>query len=116
MLAPFYGSFFSLAFCFQSPTRGRKSLESHMAKSQKQAKKSPVVKGQARPFCQNGPRVLPQLSPAVMAHTLVDGEISSSRSKWVNGTVLHYCFFTSGHFEVPRAQADAVRKAFAKWK
>jgi hypothetical protein len=88
----------------------------HMAKSQKQAKKSPVVKGQARPFCQNGPRVPPQLSPAVMADPLRARAILSSRSKWVNGTVLHYCFFTSGHFEVPKAQADAIRKAFAKWK
>lgn len=87
-----------------------------MAKSQKQAKKSPVVKGQARLFCQNGPRVPPQLSPAVMADPLRARAILASRSKWVNGTVLHYCFFTSGHFEVPRAHADAVRKAFAKWK
>ena len=37
-------------------------------------------------------------------------------SKWVNHTVLHYCFFTSGHFAVPKAQADAVRQAFATWK
>ncbi len=38
-------------------------------------------------------------------------------SKWANGTVLHYCFFKGGsHFSVPKAQADAVRGAFAKWK
>ena len=37
-------------------------------------------------------------------------------SKWVNQTVLHYCFFKSGHFAVPKAQADAVRQAFATWK
>src|SRR5206468_27356 len=30
--------------------------------------------------------------------------------------VLHYCFFTSGHFAVPKAQASAVRQAFATWK
>jgi hypothetical protein len=34
----------------------------------------------------------------------------------VNGTVLHYGFFTTGHFSVPKIQADAVRGAFAKWK
>jgi hypothetical protein len=34
----------------------------------------------------------------------------------VNGTVLHYCFFTTGHFAVPKVQANAVRDAFAKWK
>jgi hypothetical protein len=43
--------------------------------------------------------------------------IVSTRSKWVNGTVLHYCFFGGGsHFAVPRVQADAIRDAFAKWK
>jgi len=30
--------------------------------------------------------------------------------------VLHYCFFTSGHYSVPKVQADAIRAAFAKWK
>ncbi len=41
----------------------------------------------------------------------------STRSKWVNGTVLHYCFFGGGsHFSVPKVQADAIRGAFAKWK
>jgi hypothetical protein len=39
-----------------------------------------------------------------------------TKSKWANGTVLHYCFFTGGHFSVPKKQADAVREAFAKWK
>ncbi len=43
--------------------------------------------------------------------------ILSIRSKWVNGTVLHYCFFGGGsHFSVPKVQADAIRDAFAKWK
>jgi len=34
----------------------------------------------------------------------------------VNGTVLHYCFFTSGHFNVPNTQANAIRNAFNQWK
>jgi hypothetical protein len=42
--------------------------------------------------------------------------ILSTTSKWVNGTVLHYCFFTSGHFSTPKKQADAVRNAFTEWK
>jgi hypothetical protein len=42
--------------------------------------------------------------------------ILSTSNKWANGTVLHYCFFTSGHFAVPKKQADAVRAAFAEWK
>jgi hypothetical protein len=39
-----------------------------------------------------------------------------TQTKWVNGTVLHYCFFTSGPYTVPPAQADVVRNAFATWK
>ncbi|MCC8940770.1 hypothetical protein H8A99_31105 [Bradyrhizobium sp. Arg68] len=42
--------------------------------------------------------------------------IIGTRTKWVNGTVLHYCFYTAGHFAVPTTQADAVREAFKKWK
>jgi len=42
--------------------------------------------------------------------------ILAGRTKWVNGTLLHYCFFTSGHFSVPKVQADAVRKAIATWE
>ena len=48
---------------------------------------------------------------APRAHTILSGG-----SKWLNQTVLHYCFFKSGHFSVPKAQADAVRQAFATWK
>src|SRR5258708_36007835 len=70
----------------------------------------------AKPLCQNLPRTIRQLSPAVMATPLRAAAILSTQSKWVNGTVLHYCFFTAGHFSVPKVQADAVRGAFAKWK
>ncbi|HTJ31221.1 MAG TPA: hypothetical protein VL346_12010 [Acidobacteriaceae bacterium] len=42
--------------------------------------------------------------------------ILGTQSKWANGTVLHYCFFTSGHYSVPKVQAAAIRGAFAKWK
>jgi len=39
------------------------------------------------------------------------------RSKWLNGTVLHYWFFGAGsQFSVPKVQANAVRDAFRKWK
>ncbi len=51
-----------------------------------------------------------------MADPLRARAILATQSKWVNGTVLHYCFFKSGHFSVPKTQADAVRDAFAKWK
>lgn len=73
-------------------------------------------KGQQRPLCKNLPRVLPTLRPSVTADPLRAHAIISTQSKWLNGTVLHYSFFTAGHFAVPKIQADAVRGAFAKWK
>src|SRR5438067_11936699 len=71
---------------------------------------------QSRSFCRMLPRTVPQLRPAVMADPRRAAAIISTNSKWVNGTVLHYCFFTKGHFAVPAKQADAVRGAFKKWK
>src|SRR5438874_7746540 len=62
------------------------------------------------------PRTAPQLRPPVMADPRRAAAIISTNSKWVNGTVLHYYFFTKGHFTVPAKQADAVRAAFRKWK
>jgi hypothetical protein len=70
-----------------------------------------------KPLCRNLARPVPQLPPAVMANTRRAAAILSTNSKWVNGTVLHYCFFGGGgHFSVPKVQADAIRGAFAKWK
>jgi len=70
-----------------------------------------------KPLCRNLPRPVPQLSPSVMADPRRAAAILLTRSKWVNGTVLHYCFFAGGsHFSVPKVQGDAVRDAFAKWK
>jgi hypothetical protein len=69
-----------------------------------------------KPLCRNLPRPVRPLPPAVMADPRRAAAILSTNSKWVNGTVLHYCFFAAGHFSVPKKQADAVRGAFAKWK
>jgi hypothetical protein len=74
-------------------------------------------KRNTKPLCRNLPRPIPQLSPAVMADPRRAAAIVLTRSKWVNGTVLHYCFFgDESHFSVPKVQADAIRGAFAKWK
>jgi len=71
----------------------------------------------SKPLCRNLPRPVPRLSPAAMADSRRAAAILSTRSKWANGTVLHYCFFAAGsHFSVPKVQADAIRGAFAKWK
>src|SRR6266550_3263170 len=72
--------------------------------------------GQTRPFCRMLPRTTPPMRPAVAADPLRAAAIIATNSKWVSGTVLHYCFFTKGHFAVPAKQADAVRGAVKKWK
>src|SRR5258708_2060634 len=82
----------------------------------KQSNKAVPSNRLAKPLCGNLPRPVRQLHPTVMANPLRAAAIISTQSKWVNGTVLHYCFFTAGHFSVPKIQADAVREAFAKWK
>jgi hypothetical protein len=69
-----------------------------------------------KPLCKNLPRIPRQLSPAVTVNPLRAFAILSTQSKWVNGTVLHYCFFTSGHYSVPKMQANAIRGALVKWK
>jgi hypothetical protein len=70
-----------------------------------------------KPFCRNLARPAPDLPSHVLADPRRAAAILSSKSKWVNGTVLHYCFFGGGsHYSVPKVQADAVRDAFAKWK
>ena len=70
-----------------------------------------------KPFCRNLPRPVPQLPPSVAEDPRRARAILNSGSKWVNGTVLHYCFFGGGsHFSVPKIQADAIRAAFGKWK
>jgi hypothetical protein len=69
-----------------------------------------------KPLCLNAPRPVPPLAPHVAADPHRASAILVSRSKWANGTVLHYCFFTKGKYKIPKAQADAVRNAFRKWK
>ncbi len=70
-----------------------------------------------KPFCRNLPRTLPPLPAAVAADPRRARAILNTRFKWLNGTVLHYCFFVGGsHYSVPKVQADAIRGAFTKWK
>lgn len=70
-----------------------------------------------KPFCRNLPRPVPRLPPEVAADPRRSAAILSTQSKWMNGTMLHYCFFGgNSHYAVPKKQADAVREAFAKWK
>ena len=88
-------------------------------KSQKKVPYKPARKAAstAKPFCSNLPRPKPQLPEAVMNDVRRASAILSTRSKWANGTVLHYCFFTgNSHYAVPQVQANAIRQAFDAWK
>jgi hypothetical protein len=70
-----------------------------------------------KPLCTTAPRPSPALPAAVASDTRRVRAILNGRAKWLNGTVLHFCFFKgSSRWAVPKAQADAVRQAFATWK
>lgn len=76
-----------------------------------------TAKHAVKPMCRNLPRPVPQFSSAVTANPRRLAAIVLGKSKWMNGTVLHYCFFSGTcRFAVPKVQANAVREAFAKWK
>ncbi len=70
-----------------------------------------------KPLCSNLPRPVPHLDESVNANPRRARAILAGNSKWMNATVLHYCFFGTGsRYSVPKIQADAVRQAFAAWK
>jgi hypothetical protein len=60
-------------------------------------------------YCDVKPQAAPVLDPGLAPERA--GAILLTRSKWVNGTVLHYHFVDG-----PAAQQEAVRKAFNEWK
>lgn len=62
-----------------------------------------------RAHCDVRPQTRPVLRPDLSPRR--DRLIRLLRLKWVNGTVLHYCFFGA-----PAPQKEAVRKAFQEWK
>ena len=66
------------------------------ASNTKLPKKAGAIKGN-RPLCSTAPRAAPRLSDAVMGDARRARAIVQSRAKWLNGTVIHYCFFTGGH-------------------
>jgi hypothetical protein len=87
------------------------------ARRRSRSKKPAPSKAGTKPFCRNLPRRLPDLPAHVLADPPRARAILATKSKWLNGTVLHYAFFKgASHFSVPKTQADAVRDAFAKWK
>lgn len=85
-----------------------------MARSPK--KPQPAGRPAPKPLCSTPPRIKPALPAVVASDPRRARAILNSGGKWLNGTVMHYCFFKSGHYAVPKKQADAVRAAFAEWK
>ena len=69
-----------------------------------------------KPLCMTARRPRPQLPDSVRESPNRASAIIAGKAKWLNGTVIHYAFFTSGPYAVPQVQADAVRDAFAQWK
>jgi len=68
----------------------------------------------ARRYCaqpHRGPAPLPEglSSPRAFA-------IRRAATKWMNGTVLHYCFLTREDWDWPEEQRSVVRDAFGAWK
>ena len=94
-----------------SKKKSNKGLTERAAK----AASGPPAKSGKR-LCALPARTVRPLSATVMADPFRARAILVSQLKWANGTVLHYCFFTTGHFAVPKKQANAVRAAFAAWK
>jgi hypothetical protein len=68
-------------------------------------------------LCRIAPRGVPQLPATAALSPMRVEAILLTRTKWLNGTVLHYCFFGApSQFAVPEKQADAIRAACGKWK
>ena len=80
-----------------------------MAVEEKHANKATNGAQDRRRVCALPPQPTPALPPDL--HPGRASAIRLGRTKWANGTVLHYWFFDG-----PDPQKDAVRKAFAEWK
>jgi Astacin (Peptidase family M12A) len=91
--------------------------KSNKGPAKRAVKASPdLASGPGKRLCALPSRTVRPLRAAVMANPGRARAILVSQLKWANGTVLHYCFFTTGHFAVPKKQANAIRAAFTKWK
>lgn len=87
-----------------------------MARSRRQDDSKQAARPAPRPLCSTPPRIRPSLPAVIASDPRRARAILNTQGKWLNGTVLHYGFFKSGHYAVPKKQADAVRAAFAEWK
>lgn len=70
--------------------------------------------GDAEHFCS-----LPEVRERIFGPEVSDARerlIRYINKKWVNGTTLHYYFFTSGPWAGPNSEMDLVREGFGVWE
>lgn len=78
-------------------------------------KKAKAQVGGQQLLCSNLARPTPIVPAHLVGDPLRAAAVLETRSKWLNGTVLHYWFYKSGsHYSVPKVQADAIRGATSK--
>jgi hypothetical protein len=68
-----------------------------------------------RPLLCAQPRTTPVPQPPGLAPRR-ESAIEVIQDKWVNGTVLHYCFLAGPDWDWPDHQKEVVRWAFTTWK
>jgi hypothetical protein len=73
-----------------------------------------AAKDQVVPLCDVRGQTPPALPPGISVERA--RAVLVTRSKWVNGTVLHFYLFGKGPWAGPKKQCDAVRTAFKEWK
>jgi astacin (peptidase family M12A) len=67
-------------------------------------------------YCSAPPPAVVEITPEVAANPSRERAIIATAKKWMNKTVLHYAFFTTGPWKVPPEQAAVIRKAFGLWQ
>ncbi|MFJ9645483.1 M12 family metallopeptidase [Streptomyces sp. NPDC004244] len=65
-------------------------------------------------YCSQPPRTAPVLPPGASPDR--ERAILVGGAKWVNGTVLHYCFLNEPGAALDATQLDEIRRAFQEWK
>ncbi|MCT9081831.1 M12 family metallopeptidase [Streptomyces fulvoviolaceus] len=74
----------------------------------------PATETGVPPYCAQPPQTQPALRADLSPNRA--GAILLIRTKWVNGTILHYAFLDEGGDVGGTEQLDEVRRAFREWK
>ncbi len=93
-------------------TVGRKATQKKTARSKKTRSRNPEAAGYN--YCSQP--VAPERTFERRVNNDRQALIRVSDKKWVNGTRLHYYFFTNSRWRGTAAERDVVRDAFKAWK